>query len=732
MVKYKRHEGTGKAIHTILCLIVSVGAALAMPGCGGSQHLANGGSAADNSHGATPVEQALPWPPPAGPVRHVSDYQTQFYGSEWSTKSAAASNEGDALRLSGGGSLPWAIYCVSGLEALNQLIAVAASFSVEPASPGDSTALFVALANYRRNSWEWHAAQSPSFFMNLGDGDDYTNLSGEAYLALALAGPGEALVESVSFTHTGLGSGPRHLAGEVTGLGGVELSWDAVEGALGYNVYRSRNRDLSDAEQLNATPLAVLEYTDTAGQPGWYYWYWVTAVADNESGRGNVVRLWLWETDLPAPLNLRVTGSGTDSFDLAWDWDGPNPAEGFMVYFNTTPDFLITDTMAPDFEKDWVLSPYSREYTKTPRRPGALYYWKMCALGPGGARGRLSAEASASSFGTWTWGNVETIAAGDVPLRATRADGEMAVAYFNGSSVDVAVSDQGEWSSDTAIQSDTSRWFGYYLDIDYQDGLYAVVSCEQSAGDAYVSFGAPGDWLRHRVDGDGSTGIPHEVSGLYIKVAVGESEIAVMHYYLSASRLRLHTRPRDEATWTRSDLRNFGADALPAHDLEHLGSTLYVLSSDIHSGEIELASSENPWRFDPVLEDGAPALTQYINLVRCGEKWYATGFDRANKDLYILEGDALPWSYTRIAEGGGYEARLATEGDEVAVIYRAANQLQFATLSAGWQPAPVAIPGVGSTNAVCDLVLLNGLAYVFFRDRDDGMIKVVQGTPPAE
>jgi hypothetical protein len=44
----------------------------------------------------------------------------------------------------------------------------------------------------------------------------------------------------------------------------------------------------------------------------------------------------------------------------------------------------------------------------------------------------------------------------------------------------------------------------------------------------------------------------------------------------------------------------------------------------------------------------------------------------------------------------------------------------------------VAIPGVGGINAVCDVLLLNGLAYVFFRDRDDGMIKVVQGTPPAE
>jgi hypothetical protein len=731
MDKCERREGARQTIYWILGLIATANAFAALTGCGGSQHLAPGGSSAYDAHGATPLEQALPWPP-SGVVRHVSDYQTQLYGSEWSAKSAAASNEGDALRLTGGSGLPWAVYAVSGLEAFNRLTAVAATFSIEPESPGDGTALYAAVANYSIGAWEWHPAQSPSFVLGIDQGDDYTNPSGAAYLALALAGPGEALVESVYFSHTGLGSGPRHLTGEVTGLGVVELSWDAIEGATGYNVYRSRNQNLGSPEKLNETPLAATEFIDNTPLTGYYYWYWATAVADNESGRGNVVRLWLWEADLPAPANLRVTERGVDSFTLAWDWDEPNPATGFMLYLNTVPDFLITDETAPDFEKDWIISPYGREFTKTPRQTGAQYYWKMCALGPGKARGWLSAEATASAFGTWTWGNVATIAEGSVPLRATRADGEMAVAFFNGTSVDIAVRDQGTWSSETALVGGDGRWYGDYLDLAYGGGLYIAVTCEASAGDAYSVYGGPGDWLRHCVDGDGGTGIPHEVSGLYIRVAASDNELAVIHYDLSVSALRLHTKTFEHYSWSREIIESFGSNNILDHDLAFLDGNLFVLSSDVQSDELRLASSANPWRFDPVLEDGAPELTQYINMVRCGDAWYATGFDRANKDLYILTGDELPWSDTRIAENGGYEARLATEGDEVAVIYRADNQLQFATLSADWQAGPVAIPGVSHLNATCDVVLLNGLAYVFFRDKDDGMIKVVQGTPPGE
>ena len=48
------------------------------------------------------------------------------------------------------------------------------------------------------------------------------------------------------------------------------------------------------------------------------------------------------------------------------------------------------------------------------------------------------------------------------------------------------------------------------------------------------------------------------------------------------------------------------------------------------------------------------------------------------------------------------------------MVFRADNQLQFATLSSGWKYEPVTVPGSTVINAVYDVLLIDGLAYVFF------------------
>ncbi|MFF2524222.1 PA14 domain-containing protein [Streptomyces liangshanensis] len=58
----------------------------------------------------------------------------------------------------------------------------------------------------------------------------------------------------------------------------VELSWNAVEGATGYRVYRW-DRAAGRYEQLTvADPIAFTSYTDTTAASGTTHYYWVTAV----------------------------------------------------------------------------------------------------------------------------------------------------------------------------------------------------------------------------------------------------------------------------------------------------------------------------------------------------------------------------------------------------------------------------------------------------------------------
>lgn len=79
----------------------------------------------------------------------------------------------------------------------------------------------------------------------------------------------------VAFTATGL---PVPANFQATGVQSysVALSWSAVSGATGYNIYR-------DGGKLNLSPLAGTSYTDLTAQPSTAYSYSVRAIASDGS-----------------------------------------------------------------------------------------------------------------------------------------------------------------------------------------------------------------------------------------------------------------------------------------------------------------------------------------------------------------------------------------------------------------------------------------------------------------
>jgi Glycine-rich domain/Putative Ig domain/Rhamnogalacturonan I lyases beta-sheet domain len=93
----------------------------------------------------------------------------------------------------------------------------------------------------------------------------------------------------ISFTASGL-SPPSGL--QATGVlsYSVALGWNAVNGAVGYNVYRN-------GVKLNSSPISGTSFTDTTAQPGTGYTYAVTAVASDNS------------ESVAATLNLTTAGS---------------------------------------------------------------------------------------------------------------------------------------------------------------------------------------------------------------------------------------------------------------------------------------------------------------------------------------------------------------------------------------------------------------------------------------
>jgi len=116
---------------------------------------------------------------------------------------------------------------------------------------------------------------------------------------------------------------PANLRVTAEGNGEVSLEWDAVAGAVGYNLYRSPVSG-GGFVPVNAAPLAGTSYTDTGLQNGQLYFYVVVALdaARNASGWSNEVSALphysIGWANLQWPPTMTHTISAVDRTDNAY------------------------------------------------------------------------------------------------------------------------------------------------------------------------------------------------------------------------------------------------------------------------------------------------------------------------------------------------------------------------------------------------------------------------------
>lgn len=171
------------------------------------------------------------------------------------------------------------------------------------------------------------------------------------------------------------------------GSGQVQLSWNAVPGATGYNLYRG----IGDGSIPTSyqTGLTGTSYTDTSVTSGTTYTYLVKAVSANgEGAASNTVSTITTPT---APTGLTATSGQPKSVPLTWN--RTTGAIGYNVYRGTssgaeaaTPVQIGLSTPA---------------YTDTGLADGATYYYKVTATNVAGESPK-SAEVSATTDATPT------------------------------------------------------------------------------------------------------------------------------------------------------------------------------------------------------------------------------------------------------------------------------------------------------------------------------------------
>ena len=713
-----------------ICLLLVI--SLASVGCGGGSQPASSSPLAQDSQG-------LAWPPPEG-AHAASAYLQTVDGADFIARGGNTAVITPRLVFTGGGNLPWAIYSYGDLDSDNELVSVYAEFTETPNTPGDGTRFYFAIANFETDTWQWIGSptEASPWICPPVNADFYRDDEGFAYLAVVLHGRGYGQLYSVTFDHEanqGMIDAPENLVADTPAPNQVDLDWDDVAYAEGYNVYRSTDKHFLSQSKVNPEPLTASEFTDTLSTDGNYYFYRVTAVAAQESAHSNTVEVWVFGDDLPAPYNLQVTNRTDDSFTISWDYDGS--PYGYKLYIDTVPDFtMYSETMQEHTKGGFASSNLFGGLTQ-----GVTYYVKLCAYdGMTDPCGRMSEEISGACGGSWTWSEAELIGTGQPPVRAVVGDGVIAASYFNGFSVYFAIRDDGTWRVEEALPS-TTEYFTDYQDLCYGGGTYLVTSFAHDPGDCWVaewdSATATGNWTRTRIHGNGSTGLGEHVSGMYVACAASDTELAVAHYYLTTNELMLHTRTINGGSWDAGTVIRDGytAGCTAANSLAYLDGNLYVLATENLINELYFGDRTGGWAWADIRDASETKLSKHHDLQRFNGEWWSTGYQTSDKDLYLIHGESAPWEYDLedgLAGIAGNYARLAVEDDEAVVIQKKDGSYYFALYSEDWDWHAISVPGVEDYESDADVVLLEGVPYLVFEDDDTGEIKIAYGIAPEE
>jgi len=147
--------------------------------------------------------------------------------------------------------------------------------------------------------------------------------------------------------------------------GSCKLTWEAVDGAVKYTVYRSTSAS-SGFKALATTK--KLAYTDTSANLGTKYYYKVKAIHSNTSANSDYSNCVSGIRDLAAPVITRTNTASSGNCKLTWSAiDG---ASKYTVYRSTSASSgfkaLATTTKTA--------------YTDTSAKVGTKYYYKIKAI----------------------------------------------------------------------------------------------------------------------------------------------------------------------------------------------------------------------------------------------------------------------------------------------------------------------------------------------------------------
>lgn len=157
---------------------------------------------------------------------------------------------------------------------------------------------------------------------------------------------------------------PRLSIGNAPGTGKPKISWQPIDGAVKYEIYRAESKT-GPFTKIYTT--RKTEFVNGGVQPGKAYYYKVKAIAENPNANSALTG-YLWRTcDLPRP-KLKAAALDENTVDLSWN--NIEGAYGYKIY-----------RAQGDGDYGFIGKTTELSFTDSTLIPGETYHYKLVALG---------------------------------------------------------------------------------------------------------------------------------------------------------------------------------------------------------------------------------------------------------------------------------------------------------------------------------------------------------------
>jgi len=250
----------------------------------------------------------------------------------------------------------------------------------------------------------------------------YTNIdlsSGTAYYYRVAAYNSGGIGNQSNYASAALLDAPAGVTATANSESNITVSWEFVNGATGYRIYRSTTAD-GTYTQIGTS--YTTSYTE-AGSANTTYYYKVASY--NNGGVGNQSSYASVITPPSAPTNVRATTNSESSITVSWE--SVTGATGYYIYHSENYDGTYSE----------VGTSATNSYTNTGLLSDIRYYYKVTAYNNGGmsnqsgytyattllsAPTNVTATATSESRITISWESVTGATLYSI-YRSTTADG---------------------------------------------------------------------------------------------------------------------------------------------------------------------------------------------------------------------------------------------------------------------------------------------------------------------